>query len=44
MSKSLESWPWWAKLLIVVVGLAGFAYVRVRGVASDAMQSLNLVS
>ncbi len=43
MSKSLESWPWWAKLLIVVVGLAGFAYVRVRGVASDAMQSLNLV-
>ncbi|HQW82664.1 MAG TPA: hypothetical protein PLQ74_12445 [Pseudomonadota bacterium] len=41
--KSLQSWPWWAKTLIIVVGLAGFGYVRVRGVASDAMQSLNLI-
>lgn len=43
MSKSSESWPRWAKALIVLVALGGFGYVRVRGVASDAMQSLNLV-
>lgn len=43
MARSSGGWPWWAKAVIVVVGLAGFGYVRVRGVASDAMQSLNLV-
>lgn len=43
MSKSLQGWPWWAKVVIVLVALGGFAYVRVRGVASDAMQSLNLI-
>jgi len=43
VSKSLESWPWWAKGLIVLVAFGGIGYARVRGVASDAMQSLNMV-
>jgi hypothetical protein len=43
VSKSLESWPWWAKGLIVLVALGGLGYARVRGVASDAMQSLNMI-
>ena len=43
MSKSSQGWPWWAKVLIVFVALGAFGYVRVRGVASDAMQSLNLI-
>ncbi len=43
MSKSTAGWPWWAKVFVLLVGLGGFAYVRIRGVASDAMQSLNLI-
>ena len=43
MFKNVEKWPWWANAIILLAGLGGFAYVRVRGVASDAMQSLNLV-
>jgi len=43
VSKSIAGWPWWAKVFVLLVGLGGFAYVRIRGVASDAMQSLNLI-
>ena len=43
MSKSIAGWPWWAKAVVLLVGLGGFAYVRIRSVASDAMQSLNLI-
>ncbi|HWT15186.1 MAG TPA: hypothetical protein VN581_05335 [Patescibacteria group bacterium] len=43
MARRSEGWPWWAKGILLLVIVLAFGYVRIRGVASDAMQSLNLV-
>jgi hypothetical protein len=43
MNWSPAAWPPWAKALVLLIAIGGFGYVRVRGVASDAMQSLNLI-
>lgn len=42
MSKGLAGWPWWAKAFVFIIAFAAFGYARVRAVAANSLEALNL--
>jgi len=42
MSKGIAGWPWWAKAFVFLFAIAAIGYARVRAVAANSLEALNL--